>query len=376
MFSSRLHGGFEPNRLTGLLARKGDAVIDLTISNPTAAGIEYDRDVVLRALADERCLIYEPSPRGLPEAREAVAGYYADAGIAVDPDRVILTASTSEAYSWLFKLLCDPGDEVLVPRPSYPLFEFLAHLESVRVNQYRLFYDEGWHLDTHDLASRLTPRTRAIVYVNPNNPTGSYLKRGELDDVAELCARHGVALISDEVFLDYAFGPDPERAGSVAGETRCRVFALSGLSKVAALPQLKLGWIVGNDGAALSRLEWIADTYLSVGAPVQLATPALLASRHRVQAQIRERTRRNLDELRSLARVLRVEGGWYATVQVPRVRSEEEWALALLDRFNILVQPGYFFDFESEAFLILSLLKKPGTDGTFPDFARAIQSLE
>jgi hypothetical protein len=266
----------------------------------------------------------------------------------------------------LFKLLTNPGDEVLVPRPSYPLFEFLADMESVAVRQYPLVYHGGWSIDLHAVESALTPRTRAIVLVNPNNPTGSYVKRGELRTLTELCARRDVALISDEVFADYALADDADRVATLAGVEECLAFSMSGLSKVAGLPQMKLGWMVVNGTAALraeawEKLEWIADTYLSVSAPVQYAAARLLAAGEEVQQQIRRRTAENLALARaalagSAANILAVEGGWYITLQVPRVRSEEEWTLELLEQADILVQPGFFYDFETEAFLVVSLL--------------------
>ncbi len=363
MFSSRLDWNISANPITKLLLEKrnsGAEILDLTESNPTAAGFEYPADI-LAALADPRSLRYEPDPAGLHVAREAIASYYAGQ---VDAGRIIVTASTSEAYGFIFKLLADPGDEVLVPRPSYPLFEFLAALESVRVVNYPLTYHGRWAIDFDALAARITSRTRAIVLVNPNNPTGSFLKKAELAQLVELCRGRDIALVSDEVFSDYGFQEDRERVSSLVGVDEILTFSLSGLSKVAGLPQLKLGWIV-TSGPALERLELIADTYLSVAAPVQWAAPSLLASRGNIQSQIMERVRANLAFLRNRIgpespwRVLDVEGGWYATMQAPRIRTEEEWVLSLLAEDQVLVQPGFFFDFETEAFLVVSLLTRP-----------------
>jgi len=370
MFSSRFHWDPSPNRLTRLLQEKrraGATILDLTESNPTHAGFSYPEEIV-QALADSRALQYDPQPAGSLAAREAVCRYYADAGNTVEPDRVLLTASTSEAYQYLFKLLADPGDEVLVPRPSYPLFEFLATMESLRVVSYPLVYHGGWSIDCVALAAAITARTRAIVLVNPNNPTGSFLKRDELRFLHSL----GLTLISDEVFADYAFSEDPHRVRTLASTTETLAFSLSGLSKIAGLPQMKLGWIVisGPTAArveAKDKLEWIADTYLSVSTPVQQAAPRLLELGKGIQTEIANRTRTNLAWLQSAiaadspCRILAVEGGWYATLQVPRIRREEDWALELLAEDNVLVQPGFFFDFESEAFLVLSLLTKPNT---------------
>jgi len=372
MFSDRFHWDLEPNRLARLLRdkrRAGIPVLDLTESNPTRAGLSYPREIV-DSLADPRALAYHPQPCGSIEAREAVCRYYADRGHAVEPDRVLLTASTSEAYAYLFKLLTNPGDEVLAPRPSYPLFEFLAAMESLRVAPYPLVYHGGWSIDCEALAAAVTDRTRAIILVNPNNPTGSFLKRDELRFLIGLCQARGLALISDEVFADYAFAADASRVSTLASSSETLAFSMSGLSKIAGLPQMKLGWIVIAGPArvrteAQEKLELIADTYLSVGTPVQHAAPRLLELGQAVQAQIASRVRGNLDLLRaaigaeSACRVLAVEGGWCATLQVPRIRKEEEWALELLGEDDVLVQPGFFYDFESEAFLVVSLLTEP-----------------
>ncbi|MBC7928384.1 MAG: pyridoxal phosphate-dependent aminotransferase [Bryobacteraceae bacterium] len=340
-FSSRLEWNAGRSPLAQAIVAHTGPVLDLTVSNPTTAGFTYSPDL-LRTLTNSQSLIYDPNPLGLPKAREAVSKYYNGR---VPPSQIVLTSSTSEAYSWVFKLLCDPGDEVLIPRPSYPLFEFLAGLECVRTVQYPMHYAHGWYTDTGALQSLITPRTRAIVVVNPNNPTGSFCKQEEFAFLTTL----GLPLIFDEVFADYSFTASP---------TLCTPhFVLSGLSKVCGLPQLKLGWIAVNDPAYLPGLELIADTFLSVGSPVQHALPALLDTRFEMQRQIRERTRANLGFLRSLRpRLLEPEAGWSAVIQVSPERTEEEWVLHLLTRHSVLVHPGYFYDFESEAFLVLSLL--------------------
>jgi aspartate/methionine/tyrosine aminotransferase len=355
VFSFRLAWNTQINKLSELRKTKR-RVLDLTESNPTRAGLAYPVGEILRALADPRAMRYEPEPRGLLSAREAVAEYYGD----VPVSRIMLTASTSEAYAYLFKLLCDPGDEILSPRPSYPLFEFLAGLESVRVVQYPLRYDGIWHIDFDALERAITKRTRAIVVVNPNNPTGSFLKKDEWNRLEAL----GIPILSDEVFSDYAFEADASRVPTLTRAKRTLTFSMSGLSKIAALPQMKLGWIVASGPGheeALDRLELIADTYLSVATPVQVALPRLLEASAAVRAQILERTRANLALVRdmtrsSAARPLNVEGGWYAILHVPRTKTEEEWAMELLERHDVLVQPGFYFDFEAEAFLVLSLL--------------------
>lgn len=359
-FSSRFHWNSKPNRLSEMLARKYEQdapIIDLTQSNPTQAGFRYPLDVV-RAFEDSSMLRYEPTPRGTLAAREAVSAYYSVRGHDVSPERILLTASTSEAYSYLFKLLANPGEKVLVPRPSYPLFEYLAAMDSVAVAQYPLHYDHGWSIALDEIPSD----GKILAIVNPNNPTGSFLKRREIDRLAAL----GLPIISDEVFNDYGFEPDRARMSTLVNYEKCLSFSLSGLSKVAGLPQMKLGWIVVNGPEkerkeAMEKLEWIADTYLSVGAPVQCAAPKLLAFADMFQSLIRTRTKANLAFAHRLlegtaASILDVEAGWYITIRMPRVKTEEEYALELLDRSEVLVQPGYFYDFESEAYLVVSLL--------------------
>jgi hypothetical protein len=370
VFSSRQKWDLPANPLSQLRAQKrreGARILDLTESNPTQAGFDYPAEI-LAALADPAALRYDPDPRGLASAREAVSQYYRTRGVEVSASRILLTASTSEAYSYLFKLLANPGDEVLVPRPSYPLFEFLAGLESVVVGQYPLRYDGMWHVDFEALERTVSERTRAVVVVNPNNPTGSFVKRDEVERLEHFAASRGLAIFSDEVFADYGFGDDAARVTTLAGARTALSFSMSGLSKIAGLPQMKLGWIVASGPEherALDRLEWIADTFLSVSTPVQLALTRLLDAGQGICAQIRERTAANLASLRaralgSAANVLAVEGGWYAILQVPRTRSEEQWAIELLRDHDVLVQPGFFYDFESEAFWVLSLLTETG----------------
>jgi len=375
MFSSRLHWDLRPNPLTLLLEskrRSGAAILDLTESNPTRAGFTYPEPAILQALAQQGSLVYDPTPIGLPAAREAVAAYYRARGHQVGSDRILLTASTSEAYAFLFKLLANPGDEILVPRPSYPLFDYLAALESVRPVPYALAYHGRWSLDVDALISAITPRTRAIVLVNPNNPTGSFLKHGELERLIPVCQEKSLAILSDEVFSDYALAAEQDRVETLAGEQRVLAFCLSGLSKIAGLPQMKVGWMVlagpqTLQEAARNRLELIADTYLSVGTPVQHALPQLLAAGDAVREQIQQRSRANHNflqsalEANSSCTLLHTEGGWYAILRMPRTRSEEQWCLELLEKDSVLVQPGYFYDFETEAFLVVSLLTPPET---------------
>ncbi len=383
MFSSRFKWSLESNRLARLLERKraeGARILDLTESNPTRAGIRYPPGL-LDELTAPGALRYEPAPRGLADAREAVAGYYRERGFAVDPARLHLTASTSEGYAYLFKLLADPGDNLLVPMPSYPLFDFLATMEGVELRSYELEYihGRGWRIDFDSIRAACTPRTRAIILVSPNNPTGSYVKTDEVEALNDFCRRNDLALIVDEVFGDYGFAEDAARAASLVENEAALTFVMSGFSKILALPQMKLGWIATSGPAALreaaiDRLDFVADTYLSVGAPVQHAAAAWLARRDELQRQILARTRENLAGLAartagSACRLLDVEGGWYATIEIPRLMSEEEWTLLLLDEENVHVHPGYFFDFPREAWLVLSLLPAPGI------FAEAVDRL-
>jgi aspartate/methionine/tyrosine aminotransferase len=382
MFSERTRWDLRPNRLAERVAEKrasGAVVLDLTETNPTRVGLAGPEDV-LAPLARAEARLYEPRPFGLPAARESVAADFARRGLAVDPGHVVLSASTSEAYAFLFKLLCDAGDEVLVPRPGYPLFDFLATLESVRVGTYPLRYDGEWHVDVAAVREALGPRTRAVVVVSPHNPTGVCLKRDERDALEALCSAHGAALVSDEVFADYVFRQDPRRAGGVTGEGRALAFALGGLSKSCGLPQLKLAWtaVSGPEPLrrdALARLEVVADTYLSVSTPVQVAAPEILARREELQAPIRARTLRNLETLRGAIRpgcpasLLEPEGGWSAVLRVPATRGEEERVFRLLEERDVLVHPGFFFDFDREAYLVLSLLPREA------DFAEGVARL-
>lgn len=359
MFSGRVPWSLEPNELARALEEKrrnGAGLIDLTESNPTRAGFHYPREMA--ALTDEQALVYEPAPWGLPRAREAVA---AEHGVAVE--RVLLTSSSSESYSFLFKLLCDPGDQVLAPRPSYPLFEFLATLESVKIATYPLVYEGGWRMDLDNLERSITPRTRAIFVVNPNNPTGSYVKSSEAQRLAQLCRRHDLALASDEVFFDYAlddFVPPP--FSEIAGDAL--LFRLNGLSKKCGLPQMKAGWIL-LDGPeqlrqqAAGRLEVIADTFLSVSTPVQHALPRLLELGSQVRRQIRQRLQANLDWLRTAAQPWRVEGGWYAILALDSGIDESAFVVELLEREGVLVHPGFLYDFDTPGYIVLSLLAEP-----------------
>jgi hypothetical protein len=352
-----------------------DALLDLTLANPTAASLPYADEEIRRALTTADPLRYDPRPFGLESARIAVAEDWARRGFRVQPARIALTSSTSEAYSFLFKLLCDAGDEVLVPAPSYPLFDHLARFDEVRITSYPLRYDGEWHIVPSELAERISTRTRAVLLVSPNNPTGSFVKREELRAIAGF----GLPLISDEVFADFAFGDDDARMRSVLEAQDVLVFSLGGLSKCAGLPQLKLAWTTAGGppelvDEALARLELIADAYLSPSSLVQHALPALLRAGSLTRDAIRQRTSANLARVLAATRgscvtPLRVEGGWYAALRLPRTRSEEEWALSLLERCGVLIQPGWFYDFEQEPIAVASLLTPES------EFATAIERL-
>ena len=344
--------------------RAGRELLDLTTSNPTRAGLVPDRRI-LSALAKAESLDYDPQPRGLLRAREALAEYYRSLGAAVDAENFILTTGTSEAYTFVFRLLCDPGDEVLIPSPSYPLFEFLAEIQDVKLVPYWLIYDHGWQIDFHSLTKTVTPRTRAVILVNPNNPTGSYVKDSERDQLNQICRGHDLALVVDEVFFD--FNLSSSQFASFSRNRAALTFTLSGLSKIAGLPQMKVAWLATSGpeqlvGTALERLEVIADTYLSMNAPIQHAIPALLAAGTIFRQTLMSRLRANLAELdRQLARQklcsrLDVEGGWYATLRIPVTRTDEQLAIELLQSKDVLVHPGHFFDFSSDGYLILSLM--------------------
>ena len=370
MFSKRTEWKLTPNRFTQVQAELGSAgmkVLDLSVSNPARAGFHFDIDEILGSLALPEAMDYDPQPKGLRKAREAVAHYYRDEheGYDVDPDSLILTTSTSEAYSYIFRLLCNPGEELLVPKPSYPLFEFLADLEDVKLVPYPLLYDHGWQIDFPSLYKAVNHHTRGVVIVHPNNPTGSYVKQDEVASLNRFCQEYGLALVVDEVFLDYPH--DGAARNTFAVNNDVLTFTLSGLSKISGLPQMKVAWAVtsGPDEQkreALARLEMIADTYLSMNAPLQLATPKLLAQRKNFQPLLLDRVRTNLRELdRQLSHQktcerLDVEGGWYVVLRVPATQTDEELAIDLLRKVAVLVHPGHFYDFPRDGYLVISLI--------------------
>ena len=372
MFAKRTNWNLETNRLSAVLAAHraaGKPLIDLTLSNPTECGFRYDEEAILSALRNPSALQYEPNPRGLAVARSAVARYYAERAAIVSNDDIFLTTSTSEAYSYVFRTLCNPDDELLIPAPSYPLFEFLADIQDVRLARYALLYDHGWQIDFHALEQAITPRTRGLIVVHPNNPTGHFAKPEEMRKLNEICAARGIAIIADEVFLDFAL--NEKQIATFAANSGALTFTMSGLSKICGLPQMKAAWLMvsGPEGwktEALARLEVIADTYLSMSAPIQLAIPGLLEQRHAFLKQVIARVNENLTELdkqlagqKSCSR-LEVEGGWNAVIRVPATRSDEELALELLVTRGVYVHPGHFYDFRSEGYLVVSLISPQG----------------
>jgi len=368
--SNRYAEALEVHRLAGR------EVIDLTASNPTTVGLRYREEELLQALAHREALAYEPQPKGLLSAREAIAAYYLERGSHVLPDDMVLTTSTSEAYSFVFRLLCNPGDALLAPTPSYPLFDFLADLQDVKLVAYDLLYDHGWQIDFQSLQTAIDGvqatggKCRAVLVVHPNNPTGSYVKAYEAEQLNRICTANHLAIIADEVFLDYSLAQTPVQTFSANRDVL--TFNLSGLSKIYAMPQMKVAWVSVNGPEvlkveALRRLEVIADTYLSMNAPVQWAVPVMVEERHGIQRQLMYRIRENLAELdaqlaaQKLCQRLEVEGGWYAVLRVPVTGSDEDLAIRLLQETSVLVQPGHFYDFPAEGYLVLSLITESQT---------------
>jgi alanine-synthesizing transaminase len=373
MFSDRTNWKLTQNLFSQAqqeMREAGARILNLTVSNPTQCDLPYDAAAILAAFQNAAALSYDPQPKGLDTAREAVARYYRESHHLpdVDTEAILLTTSTSEAYSFVFRLLCNPGDEVLVAKPSYPLFDFLAGLQDVKLVPYPLVYAQGWLIDFPSLAQAITPRTRAILLVHPNNPTGSFLSNGETEKLNQVCREKNLALIADEVFLDYSH--DGAARPSFAGNREALTFTLSGLSKISALPQMKAAWMITTGPkdmveTALARLEIIGDTFLSMSAPIQLALPDLLDQRKTIQPFLLAHIRKNVKELaRQLAlqntcEQLHQEGGWSAVLRVPAMQSDEQLAIDLLRIRNVLVHPGHFYDFPNDGYLIISLLTPP-----------------
>ncbi|MGC2616634.1 MAG: pyridoxal phosphate-dependent aminotransferase [Terracidiphilus sp.] len=373
MFSLRTNWKLEPNRFTEAqrrLAIQGREVLDLTVSNPTRAELSYNAETILSSLSHPEAMDYDPQPKGLLAARQAVADYHKKEHDAyeLDAESLVLTTSTSEGYSYVFRLLCNPGDELLVPKPSYPLFEFLADLQDVKLVGYPLLYDHGWQIDFPSLYKAVNHRTRAVVVVHPNNPTGSFVSEKEREELNAFCCEYGLAIVADEVFLDFAL--DGSDHHTFAGNQDVLTFVLSGISKICGLPQMKLAWVAASGpneilASALARLEVIADTYLSLNAPIQWAAPTLLGQRKWIHPLLLDRVRVNLAELdhqlekQKACERLQVEGGWYAVLRVPATQSDEDLAIALLEENSVLVHPGHFYDFPQDGYLVLSLITPP-----------------
>ena len=381
MFADRTNWNLTTNRLAEALARhraRNIPLFDLTVSNPTECGFVYDNDAILQALSNPAATIYQPEPRGMAVARRAIAEYYAARGCDVPAEDILLTTSTSEAYSFVFRLLCNPGDELLIPAPSYPLFDFLADIQDVKLIRYPLFYDHGWGIDFHALEQAITPRTRGVIVVHPNNPTGHYTNSAAMKHLNDICSPNNMAIVADEVFLDFSLTQEPHP--SLVANREALTFTMSGLSKIAGLPQMKAAWLVTSGpeswkSQACARLEIVADAYLSMNAPIQLALPSFLQQRTGFQKQLIARVRGNLRELdRQIAAQnscsrLEVEGGWYVVLRVPATRPDEDLAVDLLESSGVYVHPGHFYDFPSDGYLIASLITPEH------DFAEGVRRL-
>jgi alanine-synthesizing transaminase len=368
MFSDRTAWNLESNPLSKALANRiasAKQVIDLTESNPTKCGFHFEAQQILEALSHPASLNYDPVPQGLLSARNAVVDYYRSHECAVNVNDIFLTTGTSESYSFLFRTLCNPGDEVLIPQPGYPLFNFLADIQDVATAPYPLIYDYGWQIDFHALQRAINPRTRAIVIVNPNNPTGHFCRSDDMHHLNQICLEGDLAIIADEVFLDFSLGKD--MLSSFASNNKALTFTMSGLSKISGLPQMKVAWLIATGPETLkqqgvARLEMIADTYLSMNTPMQLALPALLELRHNFQRQCIARTRTNLAQLdrllstQKLCSRLNLEGGWYAVIRVPVTGGDDDLALELLNSRGVYVHPGHFYDFPADGYLVVSLI--------------------
>ena len=368
MFSDRTGWNLERNKLSEALGKRhssGLPLIDLMQSNPTQCGFHFDAQKILAALNNPASLHYDPDPQGLPQAREAVAAYYRSRICQISIDDIFLDTSTSEAYSFLFRMLCNPGDELLIPQPGYPLFSFLAGIQDVSLVRYPLVYDYGWQIDFHSLQQAITPRTRGIIVVHPNNPTGHFCKPGEIEQLNQICRERQIAIISDEVFLDFSLAPDAPP--TFASNSEVLTFTMSGLSKISGLPQMKVAWLTVTGPEALkqpaiARLEMIADTYLSMNAPIQLALPVLLEQRHPFRQQWLTRIQNNLAgldktlESQKLCTRLKLEGGWYAVIKAPSTEGDDELALELLITRGVYVHPGHFYDFPADGYWVVSLI--------------------
>ncbi|MBI1871299.1 MAG: pyridoxal phosphate-dependent aminotransferase [Chlamydiae bacterium] len=374
LFSKRTNWNLEANPITKALQKRRDSqlpILDLTESNPTHCGFDYPTQELAQVLTQPQSFQYHPNPKGLLEARRAIAKYYQDQGHSINPEQIFLTSSTSEAYSFLFRLLVNPQENILIPRPGYPLFDFLSDLADVELKTYSLFYEKNWQIDFESLKNNVNPDTKALLVVHPNNPTGSYIKKNEFFELIQLAHHEEIALVSDEVFFDYAVESN-EKHTRLAGISEVLSFTLNGLSKMVGLPQMKLGWMVVNGPQklltqALDRLEVITDTYLSVNTPIQQALPWIIENCKTIQNPIKMRVLNNLKWLKEkiipfpACEVLKVEGGWYALLKIPKTRSDEEWVLTFLEKEGVFVHPGHFYQFEKEGYLVISLIVPPET---------------
>ncbi len=367
MFSDRTGWNLKCNKLSEALAAyrsSGKPLIDLMQSNPTHCGFHFNAPQILASLNNSASFTYEPDAQGLPQARQAIAAYYSSRNCRLSIDDIFLTTSTSEAYSFLFRLLCNPGDELLIPQPGYPLFGLLAGIQDVSLVPYPLVYDYGWQIDFQSLQLAITARTRGIIVVHPNNPTGHFCKPGEMERLNQICSERQIAIISDEVFLDFSLAEQHE---SFAANNEVLTFTMSGLSKISGLPQMKLAWLTVAGPSdfkhqAIARLEMIADTYLSMNTPLQLALPVLLEQRHQFRQQWLARIQNNLARLDALLASqescsrLKMEGGWYAVIKSPLTVGDDELALRLLTTRGVCVHPGHFYDFPSDGYWVVSLI--------------------
>jgi len=385
-FSNRTNWPLSENKLVTMLnslKEEKAPIIDLTESNPTRCGFKYLNEKILVPFNEEESLTYDPHPQGSLKSREAISQYYKQKNLNVSEEQIFLTSSTSEAYSYLFRLLINPIEGVLFPQPSYPLFQFLGDLNDVEISNYPLVYLDSWRIDCNALKTLVNIDTKAIVLVNPNNPTGSFVKENEMIAINELCQKYHLSIICDEVFHDFAFDYSKKYLSCVHNHD-VLTFTLGGLSKTLGLPQMKLSWIVitGPEREvhlAIKRLEIVADTYLSVNTLAQNAIGYWLSSRKQIQDEIKTRVKDNLDIIKTqtdstASRLLQTEGGWYAVLKIPNIKTEEDWALKLLNKYHVFIHPGYFFDFTEEAYIVISLLSQ--TDIFNEGFNRILSRIE
>lgn len=370
MFSCRTNWNFQNNRITKLIQeyqRNNISIIDLSESNPTKVGFNYPEKFVLKDFCSGKNLIYNPHPKGLINAREAICKFYHKKNINIHPESIIITAGSSDAYNYIFRLIAEPGDEILVPSPSYPLLQFLSRLNDISIKNYRLLYDGEWHIDIDSIYRNITNKTKAILFIHPNNPTGSYVKNEEYEKVLELANRYGLIFISDEVFYEYEIEDKPNKFNSFSEKSDILTFTINGISKLLGLSQMKLGWVIVSGPnklkqEAINRLEIISDTFLSVNTPVQNSLPIWLENYEELHNQIKHRVIINYFRIKdqilanSAIELLNVEGGWNGILRFPNIFTDEQWVELFLKKYRLFLQPGYFYDFERGAYLLVSLL--------------------